>query len=87
MRKKFRGRASWNYKKILKQKLKNQRREEKKKIREENAGKVKVSSKYSDEDWYMSTIFSKAQILAFIFVAEKFIKNPMHQPQRQEFMN
>lgn len=39
MSKKFRDRATWNYKKIVKQKLKNQRREQKMKTREENASK------------------------------------------------
>ena len=55
-------------------------------IREKKTSEVETTTKFSDDDWYVSNIFSRAQILTFLFVGEKRIRNELHQPHKQGFI-
>ena len=74
---KFKQVATTN--KIVKEKLQ-------KPIREKKTSEVETTTKFSDDDWYVSNIFSRAQILTFLFVGEKRIRNELHQPHKQGFI-
>ena len=65
--------------KILKEKLQ-------KPIREKKTSEVETTTKFSDDDWYVWNIFSRAQILTFLFVGENHIRNELHQPHKQGFI-
>ena len=46
--------------------------------------KIKINRKAAADDWHQSSIFSRAQLLAFVFSFHNFIKNLLHQPHSKE---
>ena len=46
--------------------------------------KIEINPKPAADNWHQSTIFSHAQLLAFVFSFNTFIKNPLHQPHSKE---
>ena len=46
--------------------------------------KIEINLKAAADDWHQSTIFSRAELLAFVFSFNTFIKNPLHQPHSKE---
>ena len=56
-------------------------------IREKKTSEVEISTQCRDDDSHISTVFSRAQTLAILFVGEMFIRNERHQPHKEEFMS
>lgn len=48
--------------------------------------KLKIRAESFTTDWHESLLFSRAQLLAFAYTFDKFIKNPLHQPYSRECM-
>ena len=49
--------------------------------------KMAISEKFSKEDWYPSTKYSRAEMLGILYAFHPFIQNKNHQPHSRNFMS
>ena len=49
--------------------------------------KMEISGKFSKEDWYPSTKYSRAEILGILYTFHTFIENKNPQPHSRECMS
>ena len=48
--------------------------------------KLKIFPESSRSDWHQSTLYSRAQLLAFVYTFDSFLKNPLHQPHSRKYI-
>ena len=48
--------------------------------------KLKMHPESSGNDWHQSTLYSRAQLLAFVYTLDTFLENLLQQPHSREYM-